>query len=906
MLTISKPLSSAQVASYHVKEYAAASEKNYHQAGAALAGRWQGRLAETMGLTGDVETTQFQRLAHSKDPRYPDQDLLRVTKSTTYVNERGELVTSMARRAAWDATISAPKSVSLVALVGGDEQVMEAHRESVKIALEELERYTDARLGGARLPERTGQFIAATFEHDTARPVAGYSAPQLHTHAVIFNVTETSLGKWRAIQSRELMKSQALITKVYRAELAVRLKGFGYELERDRNGALQIRGFSPEYLSASSPRRAQILKELEELGFAGAAAAQIAAQRTKDAKRDQSPEEIRQQHQELAATHGHQAARVVAEARTRARSQGPALVQDMVAGAKDAVAFARAKGSERAAVVDERTLETFALDRGMGHTSLDPIRQEFARRIEAGDFLERAASKGTTGGRAFTTPEAVNIEQDMIARMRAGQNQYRPLGGMLATVNVAVHHRQLNADQRDAVNHLLASRDQIVGLNGVAGSGKTYALSAVREIATQQGYKVQGLAPTSTASANLAGAGMPTQTLQRQIRRKVEPNEQAILYVLDEASLASNELMHKFIITLRPQDRLVMVGDTRQHQAVEAGKPYEMLQNWGMRTATMTTIVRQTDPQYRAAVEHLAAGEVRQGLKLLDEMGQMHGIPNRSERVAFVTAQFMLDPHNTLVVAPENKSRNELNAAIHQALQATRAVQPDYQPTPIFVDRKEMTGTDRAYADRYSVGDTLRYSKGSKTLSLKAGEYVTVTATDRDLNRLTVQKRDGTAVTYDPARLRGVSVYEPQERSFAPGDRVQFTAKSSTLDVNNRALGTLQGLDAGRAAVALDDGRTVTFHVSDHPHLDFGYALTSYVAQGETVDRVVCYLDNSRAHENITNQRLAYVACSRGRHEAIVITDDKSRAYANLERDVSERVAILPEKPEHRMERHAR
>ena len=78
----------------------------------------------------------------------------------------------------------------LTALVGGDSRVREAHRMAVTTALGELERYTQARIGGNHPAESTGQFIVAKFEHDTSRPVDGYAAPQLHTHAVIFNVTE--------------------------------------------------------------------------------------------------------------------------------------------------------------------------------------------------------------------------------------------------------------------------------------------------------------------------------------------------------------------------------------------------------------------------------------------------------------------------------------------------------------------------------------------------------------------------------------------------------------------------------------------------------------------------------------------------------------------------------------------
>ena len=127
-----------------------------------------------------------------------------------YKNADGTTTKAVEHRAGWDATFSAPKSVSLTALVGGDDRVREAHRAAVTTALDELERYTQARIGGNNPAETTGKFIAAKFEHDTARPVDGYAAPQLHTHAVIFNVTERADGSTRALQERGFLREPEL------------------------------------------------------------------------------------------------------------------------------------------------------------------------------------------------------------------------------------------------------------------------------------------------------------------------------------------------------------------------------------------------------------------------------------------------------------------------------------------------------------------------------------------------------------------------------------------------------------------------------------------------------------------------------------------------------------------------
>jgi len=189
MLTISNPLSASQAQAYHAEEFGNARE-NYYTEADQIRGEWHGRLAKQWGLDGEVSEEHFQRLTEGRHP-ISGKQLVRHKAAREYVNESGQKTRTMEHRAAWDATFSAPKSVSLTALVGGDERLREAHEKSVAVALDELERYVQARIGGNLPAETTGKWAAAQFEHDSARPVDGYAAPQLHTHAVFFNLTET-------------------------------------------------------------------------------------------------------------------------------------------------------------------------------------------------------------------------------------------------------------------------------------------------------------------------------------------------------------------------------------------------------------------------------------------------------------------------------------------------------------------------------------------------------------------------------------------------------------------------------------------------------------------------------------------------------------------------------------------
>src|SRR6267154_2584404 len=181
MMTMSNALSAGQATTYYQQDYANKKENYYNERG-EVNGNWIGQLAEEWGLTGEVTSEQYARLVAGQDPNTGEQ-LIRFVPSREAVNNYGEEITTTEHRAGWDATFSAPKSVSLAALVGGDDRIREAHRESVAVALKDLEKFTQARMGGNHPSQNTGKFVASIFEHDSARPdrETGYAAPQLHT-----------------------------------------------------------------------------------------------------------------------------------------------------------------------------------------------------------------------------------------------------------------------------------------------------------------------------------------------------------------------------------------------------------------------------------------------------------------------------------------------------------------------------------------------------------------------------------------------------------------------------------------------------------------------------------------------------------------------------------------------------
>lgn len=891
MLRISKPLNAGKLQNYHQLEYTSPSQ-SYYQQGDTIKGEWQGELAKKWELSGAVTPEEFTRLSEGLHPTTGDA-LVRHRVEMEYKREDGSSVKSVEHRAGWDATFSAPKSVSLTALVGGDERIREAHREAVTTALMELEKYTQARLGGNRPAETSGRFIVAKFEHDTARPVDGYAAPQLHTHAVIFNVTERADGTTRAIDADSLFVSQQYATAIYQSELMYKLRSLGYEIERGRSGAPEIKSYSADYLDISSQRHQQIEEVLAKRGASGHEAAEIAAHATREKKQELTPAQVLAAHRDIAEKYGNQPQRIVAEARERSQQQQHS--PDRTARAKEAITYARSSLYEREAVADERLIFRDALRRGMGETTYAEVRQEFESRRKEGDFRSVEPEKYASG-RSFTTPETIAAEHANVAFMRAGQNTVQPIMTAEAAQKHAHRHDFLNQSQRRVVEEVLNSPDRVHGLQGRAGVGKTTVLRIVREGAEKSGYTVEGFAPTSRAAGQLREAGIEATTLQSFLARRADtPDNKPVkqLYMLDEASLTSTRQMRDFLEKLKPEDRVLIIGDTRQHQGVDAGRPFQQLQDAGMRTALLDRIMRQKDAQLLKAVEHFSRNETQLGIELLKEQGRVTQVANRGERIAAIAKSYAESPEGALVVSADNKSRQEINEAVRSALREKGVLPAESRMLQTLAHRSDMTGADRTWAARYNVGDVVQYNTGSKDMGLERNIMATVRSVDAPGNMLTVERPDGVMVFYDPRRLRGVNVFREEEREFSVGDRLQFTAPDKKLGIANRDIGTVTEMKDASMTVKMDGkgDRSVTFDTVSFRQYDHGYAVTSHSSQGLTTTRVLAHFD-TEGPRGLINTRLAYVAISRATHDAHIYTNDAEALSKRLAVDVSKSAAV--------------
>ena len=899
----------AQGASYYEKDgYYAKDDPEHREASG-----WAGKGAEELGLTGPVDPATFRAVLEGKVPDGSGTELGRRGKNGEVLHRPGR-----------DLTLSAPKSVSLAALVGGDARVVDVHDRAVAATLAWFEK----NVAETRMKDpvtgrmvRTGdqKTVIATFRHDTSRNLD----PALHTHAVIANMLKGGDGKWRSMANEKLYDSKMLLGALYRSELAAGLARLGYGIEKTHaDGRFEIAGVSREVVEAFSTRRAEIEAAVAERGGGETADNQRLAQRaalmTRAAKRDVDRDELRESWEKQAASLGFDARGLAAEAisNVAGRDVSPEAKREAGAApepplAAEAVDWAVAHLSEREAVFARTGLLAAALAWNPGAVAVGDIEREVAAREMAGT-LHAARLPGAEG--LLTSDRAVGDERETIALMQAGQR--RGAVPMRArAVDKALRGGPLTAGQKDAVKLILSSEDRTVGVQGYAGSGKTTMLKRARTLMEKKGYEVRGLAPSASAARTLEGeAGIGSETLQRflarhtgvaegRMTRKGEREMRAqfakTALVVDEGSLASTVQARNL---LRIADalripRVVLVGDAKQLDAVDAGKPFAQLQKAGMKTAVMDEIMRQRDPALKEAVEASLAGDVA---RAFDKLGENVAEVKSDNLAGAAAARWLaLSPGeraNAGLMAPSHGLREAINGIVRERLVRDGAVHGPAMTVERLVSRG-YTSAEKTLAANYMPGDTVAFHRPYKRLGVEKGDELRVAGVDHRTRTVNLEGGDGQQVAWEPnriaARAGGVEVYRGEEIELRAGDRIRWTRNDAGLGLVNSGTAEVAAVRDGRVTFRLEDGRSLDLAPGDPQlrHLDRAWASTVHAFQGRTVDTVIAAMEAN--HPHLTTQKSFYVEISRARDRAELVTDDRAALKEQLEAATGERIAAL-------------
>ncbi|MDK2759874.1 MAG: relaxase domain-containing protein [Sphingopyxis sp.] len=900
--SVSALSSAGQAASYYEAD-------DYYAEGGLAPSEWFGLAARALGLDGEVDREQFAALLEG---RVGDEQL-----GTTRDGK-------VEHRPGWDITLSAPKSVSIMAEVAGDKRLIAAHGAAVKVALAHVESHmaaTRVREGGEVQRQATGNLAIATFRHATSRA----QDPQLHTHAVVINATQDKDGKWRSLEPRAFYQLQKEIGAIYRQELAHGVSELGYRIAPGKDAMFEIAGVPDKVIEALSQRTAAIDARLAERGTsreeASAAEKQIAALDTREAKTHVDIRELRADWRATTDASGFDAEardRLVVGAMEQAREIEMAANPELLA--RQAVAFAAAKLSERESVMSASTLAREAGDFAFGKVGHGQISAAIAgaeQRCELvpRTFLDRSGAEFA----GFTTPQTLKTERTLLRLEAAGRGLAEPLVSAMTAARTVERAARQSArsgyartdDQKRATTDLLTSRDRIAAVQGYAGTAKTTTVLATyaRE-AERQGLAVTALAPTASAATVLGEAlGLRGDTVARHL---LTPEGRMAgkdaVWIVDEASMLSAQDMVKLMASADAAGaRLVLVGDVKQLGSVGAGAAFAQLQAAGMTTTKLAEVVRQTNAETREAVMASIEGHAGKALVALDRGGGkvIEGATPKDRFEAMTRHYLSMSPverTRTLVIEPSREGRDTLTGMIREHLSSRGELSRDRIQFAA-LEAKGMTRAEAREAASYAIGDVVRFNRDYADKDVRRGEALTVTGVDPERNRVALTGRDGRSVDWHPRQWGAgkVEVFEPKPMDLRTGDRAQFTRNDRDTGRINGLGGTVTDLDpsTSQATLKLANGREQRLDLSDprNAHLRHAYVQTAHAAQGQTAERVLIHADSRST--NLVDQKLLYVALSRARSEAVVVTDDRERLVrAITERAGEKQTAMAAAVPE--------
>ncbi|MEK0447212.1 MAG: hypothetical protein RLZZ399_2533, partial [Verrucomicrobiota bacterium] len=525
---------------------------DYYSEGHHTAGEWIGEGAQRLQLSGDVHEADFLSLCENLHPKTGDS--LTQRKGLRLGGPCGSAAEHPggSRRVFYDFTISAPKSVSIAALVAGDQRILEAHTLAIRAALSELEPFasTRVRVGGGNGDRRTGNLIAATFTHDTSRALD----PHLHTHCIVFNATFDPVeGRWKALQNFEMLRAQKYVENVYYHVLARELRAHGYGISNRRRGDFELLGVSQALCERFSKRHAEIDSLTEALLAAHPekAGANVAAMREHLAQSKRSRKVRHADPAQLKVQWTVQLTPAEAATLHTLRSHNTGEVASNAGTAAAALDLAEGHLFERRSVASEHELWRYALEFGRGGSfGVEELKAELQRR----DYVRDAEHPGK-----FTTRWALAIEQGVLELARSGVGQWHPYS------EIQTACPGLDADQARAAEQILSSRDFVTLFRGAAGTGKSRTLSHVFERLQEAGYGVHVVAPQRQQALDLAASGMSgATTLSEFLVRKPLRSRDVIL--VDEAGQIGGETMLALLSLAKDHGaRLILSGDTRQH-----------------------------------------------------------------------------------------------------------------------------------------------------------------------------------------------------------------------------------------------------------------------------------------------------------------------------------------------------
>ncbi len=510
-------------------------------------------------------------------------------------------------------------------------------------------------------------------------------------------------------------------------------------------------------------------------------------------------------------------------------------------------------------------------------------------------------------GKQYATAEMVRIEHEILSEVLEGQNTKNSVSSAAKIEKKLCKHLHLTTGQRQAVELIATTKDQVIGIQGDAGTGKTTVLKTAKEVIEKEGYRLRGLAFTGKAANEIEQAsGIKSSTLhsflgtlenEEKATAEIGKNE---IWVVDEASLVGSRQLKSLIDASGKYDaRLVLIGDTKQLAAVNAGKIFKELQEHGMATVRMTETLRQTDETYKSIVSAISEHRLEDAFDLIRENGKIE-IAEKGDLSNKVCADYLKSNiEKTIIVTDTNRNRQELNSQIREQLKAEGKLTGE----AVFntLEPKNITGINRNFANSYEEGNRLVFTKAGA--GSRAGTIAKVVSVDTHNHTLNyeIKKKDGSSEIRElNLKEHGdkVSVFKEYETEFAEGDKVLFAKNDKMFDVQNGSTGTVKKINGDQLSVKMQNGDSKKFSIDQYRYLSHGYAITDYKSQGQTADKVLVHATTSDMEKTFNS---FYVSSTRGRNDFKIYTDNDSKLMEQVKLEQEKTSTITKKSAEQAM-----
>jgi len=825
---------------------------DYYSGGQRIRGRWFGAGARRLGLSSEVKEEEFLRLCQNRHPLGEERLTVRMMNASRRIFE--------------DFVFSPPKSVSLAALLSGDERVSAAHRSAVTEALVELEKLAGCRVRKGRNDDSdrpTGNIAAVCFDHETSRLLD----PQLHTHCIVFNATwDSTEQRWKALQNHAILRDRLYLTEVYRNRLASELYRIGYELDHTPSG-FEIRGISTRVCERFSKRREQIEEIAGEVAARKAGSniheiRDVVAHRVRDRKfKEQGRDEL------LARWQSQLSDEEIAELAALPQSTGTGKITS--ANTKEALAWGIEHAFERKSVVRERELCAAAIVHARGKVDLNELWKQMARQ----GFLRTA--QGEVATRAM-----LEMEWDIITWAREGRGASAPLNPSY----VIAKDSALSDEQRAAVSYLLGRPDEVMIFRGGAGTGKSFTLQEVKRGLGAAGREVVVLAPQRKQVMALQADGFSNAETVAAFLQKDRLSSGCVVMV-DEAGLLSLRDMYALMLLVRTKDcALILSGDTRQHSGVEAGDALRAIERFsGIGWVSLESIRRQHEwamrRLYRSAVAAISEGRIAEGYRRFEKAGAIAEHP-AEERYAAMGAEFLrlrTAGKSCLAISPTWREITTATEAIRAELISNGVLgsrTSEYQ----VLENLDLTEAQKSGGPRWFEADCriVFHRKCGRIARNEVLHYARHEGTE-----IVAVSGNGMECRVDARAASSFSVMRKRKLEIRGGESLLIQANSESADGRKLANGELVQVRRLRkkGGIELSDGRIIP---AAFRQFAYGYAVTSHAAQGLTVDHVLLAMDSKSGPA--VNRKQFYVSSSRGREGLRIYTDDAETLARQIER----------------------